>query len=180
MRVTDTSIRDVKLLRPDVYRDERGFFLETWNARQFAAAGIDAHFVQHNHSKSSKGVLRGLHYQIIHPQGKLLQVIAGALFDVAVDLRRSSPTFGRWVELELSAGDCQLIWVPPGFAHGFLALEDGTEVAYKCTDFYAPEHERTLLWNDPTLGIAWPLNGTPIMSEKDRAGRPLSSAEAFP
>jgi dTDP-4-dehydrorhamnose 3,5-epimerase len=179
VRITDTRIADVKLLSPDVYRDERGVFFETWNASRFAAAGIDAHFVQHNHSRSRKGVLRGLHYQIVHPQGKLLQVVAGAIFDVVVDLRRSSPSFGEWVGFEISARDCQLVWVPPGFAHGFLALEDGTAVAYKCTDFYAPQYERTLLWNDPSLGIPWPLDGMPALSEKDRAGRPLSSAEVF-
>ena len=182
MKVIETSLRDVKLLEPRVFRDDRGFFLESWNARTFAAIGIDATFVQDNCSSSAKGVLRGLHYQIHSPQGKLIRVTAGAVYDVAVDLRASSPAFGRWVGFELSAEDKLQCWIPPGFAHGFLSLRDGTEVLYKCTDFYSAQAERTLLWNDPDIGIAWPLEdiGAPILSAKDAAARPLAEVEAFP
>ena len=181
MKVIETALSDVKLLEPRVFGDSRGFFMESWNARIFAAAGIDATFVQDNHSCSAKGVLRGLHYQLQSPQGKLIRVTAGAAFDVAVDIRASSPTFGRWVGFELSAENKLLCWIPPGFAHGFLSLQDGTEFLYKCTDFYDPKAEHTVLWNDPSIGIVWPLEGTtPILSAKDAAARPLSEAEVFP
>lgn len=181
MRVIETTIPDVKLIEPRVHSDARGFFLESWNARSFAAAGIDAQFVQDNHSCSAKGVLRGLHYQIEHPQAKLVRVIAGAVYDVAVDMRRSSKTFGRWVGAELSAENKLQLWIPQGFAHGFLCLQERTEFLYKCTDFYAPEHERAVLWNDPALAIDWPLAGlTPSLSQKDLQARTLTRAEAFP
>ena len=153
--------------------------MESWNARTFATAGVDAGFVQDNHSRSSRNVLRGLHYQIRQPQGKLVRVIAGEIWDVAVDLRRSSPTFGRWVGITLDAASHRMLWIPPGFAHGFLVLSAQADVLYKSTDFYAPEHERTLLWNDPTLGIPWPLAREPVMTEKDRRGSPLSGAETY-
>ena len=182
MKVIDTALPGAKVLVPRVFGDERGFFMESWNARTFAAASIEAAFVQDNHSRSAKGVLRGLHYQIQSPQGKLIRVIAGAVYDVAVDLRASSPTFGRWVGIELSAENKLQCWVPPGFAHGFLSLKDGTELLYKCTDFYAVQAERALLWNDPVLGIIWPLEGigAPILSAKDAAAKPLAEAEVFP
>ena len=182
VKVIETTLREVKLLEPGVFRDDRGFFLESWNARAFAAIGIGTAFVQDNHSCSAKGVLRGLHYQIQSPQGKLIRVVAGAVYDVAVDLRASSPTFGRWAGFELSAEDKRQCWIPPGFAHGFLSLRDGTELLYKCTDFYSPQAERALLWNDPEIGITWPLEdiGAPILSAKDAAAKPLAEAEAFP
>jgi len=182
MKVHGTAIADVKLIEPDVFGDARGFFVETWNARTFRAHGIDANFVQDNHSRSARGVLRGLHYQVVQPQGKLLRVVAGRAYDVAVDLRRSSPSFGAWVGFELSADNRQMAWIPPGFAHGFLSLEDDTDLLYKCTDFYAPQHERTLKWDDPALGIAWPLDrvGELTLSAKDRVGAPLARAEAYP
>ena len=169
------------LLEPRVFEDERGFFLERYNKRHFASAtGLDFEFVQDNHSRSKKGVLRGLHYQIKQVQGKLVSVLAGEIYDVAVDLRKGSPTFGQWVGFSLSARTRQMAWIPPGFAHGFLVLSDSAEVLYKTTDFYAPEHERTLLWSDPGLGVAWPLDGVvPTLAEKDRRGLPLVSAEIF-
>jgi dTDP-4-dehydrorhamnose 3,5-epimerase len=181
MRVIETQIPDVKVLIPKTFADERGFFQETWNARVFAEHGLDLTFVQDNHSNSAKGVLRGLHYQIRYPQGKLMRVVRGCAFDVAVDLRRSSPTFRRWVGVEISAQNKQMLWIPPGFAHGFLALEDDTELLYKCTDYYAPEDERSLLWNDMNLAIQWPLpNGTaPRLSAKDMNGTSLAAAETF-
>lgn len=181
MKVLETAIADVKLIEPQVFGDARGFFFESWNARSFAAAGIDATFVQDNHSRSAKGVLRGLHYQVKQTQAKLIRVITGSVFDVAIDLRRSSPTFGRWAGAVLSGENKRQLWIPKGFAHGFLCLEDGTEFVYKCTDFYAPEYERSLLWNDPALEIDWPLDGLqPTLSPKDAAGKPLSDAEVFP
>ena len=182
MRVTDTALPEVKLIAPRRFEDERGYFAETWNARAFAEAGIDASFVQDNHSRSARGVLRGLHYQIEQAQGKLVRVAAGRAFDVAVDLRRSSPRFGQWVGVELSAEAMNMLWVPPGFAHGFLSLEDGTDLLYKCTDYYAPAHERTLRWSDPALGIDWPLDGlgAPLLSGKDEAGVPLAEADVYP
>lgn len=182
MKIIETAIPEIKLIEPRVFHDDRGFFLENWNARTFAEAGIGTAFVQDNHSRSAKGVLRGLHYQIRNPQGKLVRVIAGAVYDVAVDLRKSSPTFGRWVGFELSAKNMLQCWIPPGFAHGFLSLEDGTELLYKCNDFYAAQFERSLLWNDPALGIAWPLEraGAPILSAKDAAGKPLAETEVYP
>ncbi len=180
MKIVDTDLADVKLIEPRLIGDDRGFFMETWNDRDFAANGLPLTFVQDNHSRSAAGVLRGLHYQVRQPQGKLVRVVAGAVFDVAVDLRRSSPTFGKWVGFELSADNKRMLWVPPGFAHGFLSLRDGTEFLYKCTDYYAPEHERSLLWNDPQLDIAWPLEGlTPQLSAKDVAGVALAEADTF-
>jgi dTDP-4-dehydrorhamnose 3,5-epimerase len=179
MRVTATAIPDVKLVEPKVFGDARGFFFESWNKRALAAAGVDAEFVQDNHSCSRFGVLRGLHYQIEHAQGKLVRVIAGSVFDVAVDLRRSSPTFGRHVALMLSAEEHNMLWIPPGFAHGFLVVSDTAEFLYKTTDYWYPEHERTLLWSDPALGIAWPLDGAPIVAAKDDAGLPLAAVETF-
>lgn len=180
MKVVETRLPEVKLIEPTVHGDERGFFMETWNARAFAEAGIEAGFVQDNHSRSARGVLRGLHYQLVRPQGKLVRVVAGRAWDVAVDLRRSSPRFGQWVGVELSAANKQMLWVPPGFAHGFLALEDGTDFVYKCSDFYAPEHERSLLWSDPAIGIEWPLDGiAPLVAAKDQAGRVLAEAEVY-
>lgn len=180
MKVVDTALPEVKLIEPKLFGDDRGFFLESWNARTFAEAGIDAAFVQDNHSRSARGVLRGLHYQMVRPQGKLVRVAAGRVFDVAVDIRRSSPNFGRWVGYELSAENKRMLWVPGGFAHGFLALEDGTDFLYKCTDYYAPEHDRSMRWDDPAIGIEWPLSGLdPTLSAKDAAAPLLADAETF-
>lgn len=180
MRFLDTPLPDVKLIEPAVFGDERGFFLEAWNARDFAAAGLEAAFVQDNHSRSEAGVLRGLHYQVQEPQGKLVRVTAGRVYDVAVDIRRSSLTFGCWFGAELSAANKRMLWVPPGFAHGFLTLEDGTDFLYKCTAFYRPEHERTIAWDDPAIGIVWPLDGaSPKLSAKDRMGTRLAQAALF-
>ena len=180
MKVTPTALPDVKLVEPRVFGDERGLFFESWNARAFAAAGLDVAFVQDNHSRSARGVLRGLHYQIEHAQGKLVRVVAGAVFDVVVDLRRSSPTFGRSLGMSLSAESRRMLWVPPGFAHGFLVVSDSAEFLYKTTDYWYPEHERTLLWNDPALAIDWPLSGAPILAAKDAAGSPLAAADTYP
>ena len=181
MKVAPAAIPEVLLLEPRVFADERGFFLEAYSRRAFhRASGLDLEFVQDNHSRSAKGVLRGLHYQVRQTQGKLVRVLAGEVFDVAVDLRRSSPTFGRWVGFRLSASAPRQLWVPGGFAHGFLVLSEAAEVLYKTTDYYAPEHERTLAWNDPALGIDWPLAGAPILSDKDRRGLALAEAEVFP
>jgi len=179
MRVTAAAIPDVKLIEPRVFGDARGFFFESWNRRALAAAGIDVDFVQDNHSRSRRGVLRGLHYQIQHPQGKLVRVVAGEVFDVAVDLRRASPTFGRHVAVTLSEANRRMLWVPPGFAHGFVVVSEHAEFLYKTTDYWYPEHERTLLWNDPALGIAWPV-AAPQLAGKDAAGTPLQSAETYP
>jgi dTDP-4-dehydrorhamnose 3,5-epimerase len=180
MQVEPTAIADVKVITPKVFGDDRGFFMETWNAKAFAEGGIDAAFVQDNHSKSAKGVLRGLHYQIGPAQGKLVRVVAGSVFDVAVDMRRSSPTFGRWVGETLSAANRKMLWVPEGFAHGFLALEDGTEFLYKCTALYTPAVEHCVVWNDADIGVDWPLNGIdPLVSGKDSVGRTLADAETF-
>jgi len=180
MKAIATAIPDILVIEPAVFGDARGFFFESWNRRAFATlVGRDVDFVQDNHSASSRGVLRGLHYQVRQAQGKLVRVVAGEVFDVAVDLRRSSPTFGSWVGETLSAENRRMMWVPPGFAHGFLVLSDRAEFLYKTTDYYAPEHERTLLWNDPALGIAWPLKGEPVLKAKDAAGTALSSAETF-
>lgn len=179
MHVVPTSIPDVKLVEPRVFGDARGFFFESWNARALAEAGIAASFVQDNHSRSSRGVLRGLHYQVQHPQGKLVRVVAGEVFDVAVDLRRSSPTFGRHVAVRLSADDKRMLWVPPGFAHGFCVTSDSADFLYKTTDYWHPEHERTLLWNDPALAIDWPLDGPPTIAARDAAGAPLATAATY-
>ena len=180
MKVTPTRLPDILLIEPRVFGDTRGFFLESWNEREFESAGIHASFVQDNHSRSAHGVLRGLHYQLRHPQGKLVRVIAGEIFDVAVDIRRGSATFGRWEGLLLSAEAKNMLWVPIGFAHGFCVLSDFAEVLYKTTDFYAPEHERCILWNDPHIGIEWPLPGAPLLSPKDAAGVSLRDAQVFP
>ena len=180
MKVEHQTIADVLLLEPKVFSDARGFFLESYNRRAFRQdTGIEVEFVQDNHSRSSKNVLRGLHYQLRQSQGKLVRVTAGEIWDVAVDLRRSSKSFGRWCAAKLSAETRRMLWVPAGFAHGFLVLSDQAEVQYKATDYYAPEHERTLLWNDPALAIAWPLAGEPMVSDKDRRGTPLAGAETF-
>lgn len=180
MNVIETVIAGVLIIEPRVFGDQRGFFMETWNAGAFAAAGLDLDFVQDNHSRSQKGVLRGLHFQIPGPQGKLVRVTSGAVFDVAVDLRASSPTFGQWVGVELSAQNKRMLWVPEGFAHGFLTLEDDTDFFYKCTAPYAPQTEHTLAWNDPAVGIKWPLAGLdPIISEKDARGLPLADVPVF-
>jgi dTDP-4-dehydrorhamnose 3,5-epimerase len=181
MKAIPTAIPDVLVVEPQVFGDARGFFFESWNRRAFSKlVGREVDFVQDNHSFSERNVLRGLHYQVKHAQGKLVRVIAGEVFDVAVDLRRSSPTFGRWVGERLSAANRRMLWVPPGFAHGFLVLSDGAEFLYKTSDDYAPEHERTLLWNDPALGIAWPLRGEPVLKPRDAAGARLAEAETYP
>ncbi len=174
------AIADVVLFEPKVFGDERGFFFESHNHSQFEAAiGKPVQFVQDNHSRSAKNVLRGLHYQIRQPQGKLVRVTAGAVFDVAVDLRKSSPSFGQWVGQILSAENKKQLWVPPGFGHGFVVLSESAEFLYKTTDYWAPQHERCLLWNDPALGIDWPIDGAPVLSGKDALGLPLSAAEVF-
>lgn len=181
MNIIETDIEGVLIIEPKVFGDERGFFMESWNVRAFAEAGLDLTFVQDNHSRSARGVLRGLHYQQPGPQGKLVRVTAGAVFDVAVDMRRSSPSFGKWVGVELSAANKRMLWVPEGMAHGFLCLEDGTDFLYKCTATYQPANEHSLLWNDPAIGIDWPLDGiVPQLSAKDEAGVPLKDAVTFP
>lgn len=181
MRAIETGVKDALILEPQVFGDARGFFLESWNRRIFAQLGLDVDFVQDNHSRSRQGVLRGLHYQVQQPQGKLVRVVAGAVYDVAVDLRRSSPTFGRWAGVELSAENQRMFWVPPGFAHGFLVLTESADFLYKATDYYAPEHERTIRWDDPDLAIDWPLAGmTPLLAAKDAAGTPFRQAETYP
>jgi dTDP-4-dehydrorhamnose 3,5-epimerase len=182
MRTIPLALPGAVLIEPTVYADARGAFFEAWNERAFAAAGIEARFVQENVSVSKRHVLRGLHYQVSQVQGKLIRVLAGAVFDVIVDLRRSSPDFGRSLSVNLEAREPRSLWVPPGFAHGFLALDDNTHVQYKVTDFWAPQAERTLAWNDPALGIQWPLPpGTPpVLSDKDRRGQTLAQAETFP
>jgi dTDP-4-dehydrorhamnose 3,5-epimerase len=180
MHVEPTAIPEVVVATPRVFGDDRGFFLESWNRRAFAAAGLDHDFVQDNHSRSRKGVLRGLHYQVVRPQGKLVRVVDGEVLDVAVDLRRSSPTFGRHVAVVLSGDNKRMLWVPPGFAHGFLVLSASADVLYKTTEYWYPEHDRTLLWSDPALGIAWPLDGAPTLAAKDAAGAPLARTEGFP
>ena len=179
MQFTKCTLPDVVLVEPKVFADARGFFFESWNRRDFAAAGLDVEFVQDNHSRSHRGVLRGLHYQIEHAQGKLVRVSEGAVLDVAVDLRRSSPTFGRHVALELSADDRRMLWIPPGYAHGFVVVSEVAEFLYKTTDYWYPAHERTLLWNDPALDIAWPQGITPTLAAKDAAGKPLAQADTY-
>jgi dTDP-4-dehydrorhamnose 3,5-epimerase len=178
MNVLTTSIPDLLLLEPKVFGDQRGFFMETWNERVFREkTGVELPFVQDNHSRSAKGVLRGLHYQVQCPQGKLVRVVRGAVFDVAVDLRPGSPTYGQWHGDELSESNARLLWIPPGFAHGFLVLSDSADFLYKTTDYYAPEHERCLAWNDPTVSVEWPLGaGEPTLSAKDRLGLSLADA----
>jgi len=181
MNFIPTSIPEVILIEPRVFGDHRGFFMETWQRQTFAENGIDYDFVQDNHSKSSQGILRGLHYQIKQPQGKLVRVVQGAVFDVAVDMRKSSPTFGQWVGYELSAENKRMFWVPPGFAHGFYVISDSAEFVYKCTDYYAPEHERSVLWNDSDLAIDWHLvdGKQPVLSEKDADAPEFKQAETF-
>ena len=180
MRATPTRLPEVLLIEPRVFGDSRGFFFESYNQRGFRdVVGVDVQFVQDNHSHSSLNVLRGLHYQLRQPQGKLVRVAAGEIFDVVVDLRRSSPRFGKWVGQRLSADNKHMLWIPAGFAHGFLALSDSTEVLYKTTDYYAPEHERCVLWNDPDIGIDWPLVGAPQVSEKDSLGVRLNAAQTY-
>ena len=180
MKVEPSALAGVLLLEPKVFGDARGYFYESYNRKAFVqATGLDVEFVQDNHSCSSKDVLRGLHYQLRQPQGKLVRVTVGEIWDVAVDLRRGSANFGRWTAATLSAESHRMLWVPAGFAHGFLVLSEQAEVQYKTTGYYAPEHERTLLWNDPALAIAWPLVGEPVMTDKDRRGTPLASAETF-
>ena len=180
MKVTPTALADVLLIEPRFFGDARGCFFESYNRRAFAQAGIDVEFVQDNHSRSSRGVLRGLHYQIEHVQGKLVRVVSGEVYDVAVDMRRGSPTFGRSIGMTLSAHDKQMLWIPPGFAHGFLVLSETAEFLYKTTDFWYPQFERSLLWNDSALGIAWPLQQAPTLAAKDAAGTPFAIADTYP
>jgi len=178
--VTPTSLPEVLILEPKVFGDARGFFFESFNALDFAkCTGLETPFVQDNHSKSAKGVLRGLHYQLQQPQGKLVRVVRGAVFDVAVDIRKSSPTFGRWVGVELSEDNHKQLWVPAGFAHGFLVLSETADFLYKTTDYYAPAHERCIAWNDPVIGIVWPSDLQPQLSNKDQMAQPLASAQLF-
>lgn len=181
MHIQTTDIPDVLIIEPKVFGDDRGFFYESFNERTFKElTGVTTTFVQDNHSKSAKNVLRGLHYQIQQPQGKLVRVVAGEVFDVAVDIRKSSPTFGRWVGVVLSAENKRQMWVPPGFAHGFVVTSDSAEFLYKTTDYWAPEFERAILWNDPAIGIKWPIDGSPLLSGKDQAAALLGDAEVFP
>lgn len=182
MKFTPTRLPEVVVIDPKVFEDPRGFFMETWEARKFAAGGIAAQFVQDNHSMSSQWVLRGLHYQLRHTQGKLVRVTQGEVFDVAVDVRRSSPTFGQWVGEYLSAANRRMMWIPPGFAHGFLVMSEKVEFLYKCTDFYDPGSDQTLLWNDPTIDVKWPLPAgvAPIISDKDRKGSRWETLESLP
>ncbi len=181
MNVLPTKIPDVLIIEPRVFQDDRGFFLESYNGKAFAdKAGITEPFVQDNHSRSGQNVLRGLHYQIEHAQGKLVRAIAGAIFDVVVDIRKQSPTFGQWVSCTLTAENKRMLWVPTGFAHGFMVISEAAEVLYKTTDYYAPQHECSILWNDPDLAINWPLDGEPILSAKDQAGKPLKLADVYP
>ena len=180
MKVVPTARADVLILEPKVFGDERGFFLESYNRRAFGeATGLDIEFVQDNHSRSARNVPRGLHYQIHQPQGKLVRVVAGEVFDVAVDLRKSSATFGRWVGFTLSAADKRMAWIPAGFAHGFVVLSDFAEFLYKTTDYYAPQHEKSVLWNDAEIGIQWPLTAPPILSAKDAGGNTFRDADVF-
>ena len=179
MKVRETELPGVLLLEPRVFSDARGFFLETFSARRYAEAGIEGPFVQDNWSHSSCGTLRGLHYQIENAQGKLVQVQRGEIYDVAVDLRRDSPHFGRSVGARLSSENKQQLWIPPGFAHGFLVLSEEADFLYKCTNYYSPEHERTLMWNDPAIGIDWPVDSKPLLSDKDQRGAPLSEADCY-
>ncbi|WP_334007531.1 dTDP-4-dehydrorhamnose 3,5-epimerase [Burkholderia orbicola] len=180
IQVTTTALPEVKIIEPKVFGDARGYFYESFNAREFAefvAPGVE--FVQDNHSRSAKDVLRGLHYQIQHAQGKLVRVVEGEVFDVVVDLRRSSPNFGRWAGVNLSADNYRQLWVPPGFAHGFLVLSESAQFLYKTTDYWFPEHERSIVWNDPDIGIVWPIDGEPVLAAKDAAGKRLLDADAY-
>jgi dTDP-4-dehydrorhamnose 3,5-epimerase len=179
MNVTETALPGVKRLEPRVFEDARGFLLESWNRQTFAALGLEADFVQDNHSRSIRGVLRGLHYQLHEPQGKLVRVVNGAVFDVVVDLRRSSPAFGQWTGTELSAENRRMLWIPPGCAHGFLVLSETADVLYKATAHYAPQWDRGIRWDDPAIGVRWPLAGPPILSDKDRAWPGLRDAEVY-
>lgn len=180
MKVTPTAIADVLIIEPKVFGDARGFFYESFNQNAFnEATGLNLSFVQDNHSRSAQGVLRGLHYQVKQPQGKLVRVVRGAVFDVAVDIRQTSPTFGQWVGVELSEDNHRQLWVPPGFAHGFVVLSESADFLYKTTDYYAPEHERCIAWNDPVVGIDWPLTVPPSLSAKDQLGVALAQAEIF-
>ena len=181
MKATPTALPGVLLLEPRVFGDDRGFFMESWNARTFGeATGLDVAFVQDNHSYSTRNVLRGIHYQVVRPQGKLVRVVTGSVFDVAVDLRRSSPTFGRWVGYELSAQNKLQMWIPPGFGHGFVVLSESADFLYKTTDYWIGQHDRTVRWNDPAIEIDWPLQGEPILAAKDAAAPLLDAAETFP
>ena len=179
MNIVETAIPGVLIIEPRVFGDDRGFFMESWNQAAFGAAGLDLAFVQDNHSRSSKGVLRGLHFQNPNAQGKLVRVVNGGVYDVVVDVRRSSPTFGKWVGVELSAANKRMFWVPPGLAHGFVTLEDGTDFLYKCTALFDPASEHCLLWNDPEIGIEWPDVGPVQLSAKDHQGKPLREIEGF-
>lgn len=180
MKVIETALPEVLIIEPKVFGDSRGFFFESFNAKNFReATGLDVEFVQDNHSRSAKNVLRGLHYQIKQPQGKLVRVVAGAVFDVAVDIRKSSPNFGKWVGVELTEENHRQLWVPPGFAHGFLVLSESADFLYKTTDYYAPEFERCLLWSDKTVCVDWPISETPLLSIKDGAGKSLDTIEIF-
>lgn len=180
MQIQITALLDVLILEPAVFGDDRGFFYESYNQKRFAElTGLACEFVQDNHSKSAKGVLRGLHYQIQQSQGKLVRVTAGAVFDVVVDLRKSSPTFGNWIGVELSAENKRQLWIPEGFAHGFMVTSDSAEFLYKTTDYWAPQYERSILWNDPAIGIDWPLEGEPLLSGKDKLGMLLADADVF-
>ena len=180
MNVIRTAIPEVLIVEPRVFGDERGFFFESYNRRVLEPHGVTGEFVQDNHSRSGKNVLRGLHYQLGQPQGKLVRVVAGEVFDVAVDIRRSSPNFGKWVGEILSAGNRRMMWIPEGFAHGFLVLSESADFLYKTIDYWAPEHERSLLWSDPDLAIAWPLQGAPTLAPKDASAVPFKKAEVFP
>lgn len=179
MEIVKTGLPEVVLFTPRVFGDERGFFMESYNRKTLSAAGIDHEFVQDNHSRSARGVLRGLHYQLVRPQGKLVRVVAGEVFDVAVDVRRGSPSFGRWTGFRLSADNRSIAWIPPGFAHGFLVLSEYADFLYKTTDYWAPEFERTILWNDTDLAIDWPIAGEPVVSAKDAAGALFKDAEVY-
>ncbi len=180
MQIVEKALNGVVLLEPKVFGDERGFFMETFNERVFRElTGVTLDFVQDNHSRSARNVLRGLHYQIQQPQGKLVRVVSGSVFDVAVDMRRSSPTYGQWFGAELSAQNKRQVWVPPGFAHGFVVMSDTADFLYKTTDYWAPEFERSLAWNDPTVGVAWPVDGEPLLSGKDKSGAAFGAAESY-
>lgn len=180
IQVTATALPEVKIIEPKVFGDARGYFYESFNAHEFAelvAPGVE--FVQDNHSRSAKGVLRGLHYQIEHAQGKLVRVVEGEVFDVVVDLRRSSPNFGRWAGVNLSADNYRQLWIPPGFAHGFVVLSESAQFLYKTTDYWFPEHERSIVWNDPDIGVVWPIDGDPVLAAKDAAGKRLADADVY-